>query len=64
LLPELDIASQGESIDDAVRNLKEAAEAFFEVATPEEVRAPLKIGDTPMHWDRPAVKLGGPPPAW
>ena len=27
--PELDIASQGESIDEAVRNLKEAAAAFL-----------------------------------
>jgi predicted RNase H-like HicB family nuclease len=42
LCPELDIASQGESIDEAIRNLKEAVEGFFEVASPTEVEARLK----------------------
>ena len=42
LCPELDIASQGESIDDAVRNLKEAVEGFFEVASREEIESRLK----------------------
>jgi hypothetical protein len=28
------------------------------------LRSPLTIGDTPMHWDRPAVKLGSSAPAW
>jgi CoA-transferase family III len=28
------------------------------------LRSPLMIGDTPMHWDRPAVKLGSSAPAW
>jgi predicted RNase H-like HicB family nuclease len=42
LCPELDIASQGETIDDAVQNLKEAVEGFFEVASREEIESRLK----------------------
>ena len=37
LCPELDIASQGESIEEARKNLQEAIELFFEAASPEEV---------------------------
>jgi predicted RNase H-like HicB family nuclease len=37
LCPELDIASQGESIDEALANLKEAVEGFFETASSNEV---------------------------
>ena len=37
LCPELDIASQGESIEQAMHNLKEAVEGFFEVASPAEI---------------------------
>jgi len=35
--PELDIASQGGSIEEARDNLREALELFFEAASPEEV---------------------------
>jgi hypothetical protein len=28
------------------------------------LRPPVTIGDTPMHWDRPAVMLGSSAPAW
>ena len=38
---ELDVASQGDSVEDARRNLKEAVELFLEAASPEEVRARL-----------------------
>ena len=38
LCPELDIASQGGTIEEARENLKEALELFFEVASPEEVK--------------------------
>ena len=38
LCPELDIASQGDYIEEARRNLQEALEGFFEAASPEEVR--------------------------
>lgn len=37
LCPELDIASQGGSIEEARDNLREALELFFEAASPEEV---------------------------
>ncbi len=36
LCPELDIASQGDSIEEARDNLKEAVELFFECASPAE----------------------------
>ena len=38
LCPELDIASQGESVEVARANLKEAIELFFETASKKEVR--------------------------
>ena len=41
LCPELDIASQGASIEVARNNLKEAIELFFEAASPEEVKERL-----------------------
>ena len=41
LCPELDIASQGESVEAAKLNLKEAIELFFEVADESEVRSRL-----------------------
>jgi predicted RNase H-like HicB family nuclease len=41
LCPELDIASQGKSIEQAKENLREALELFFESASPEEVKQRL-----------------------
>jgi predicted RNase H-like HicB family nuclease len=41
LCPELDIASQGDTIEQARDNLKEALELFFETASPEEVKQRL-----------------------
>jgi len=41
LCPELDIASQGETIEEARDNLREAVELFFEVASPAEVQQRL-----------------------
>ncbi len=38
LCPELEIASQGENIEEAKANLKEAVELFFECASEEEIR--------------------------
>lgn len=38
LCPELDIASQGDSIEKARENLQEALELFFATASPEEIR--------------------------
>lgn len=37
LCPELDIASQGTTVEEARDNLKEALELFFETASPEEI---------------------------
>lgn len=42
LCPELDIASQGETVAEAKGNLQEALELFFECASPEEVETRLK----------------------
>ena len=41
LCPELDIASQGTTVDDARKNLQEALELFFETASPEEIKQRL-----------------------
>lgn len=38
LCPELDIASQGDSVEQARENLAEALELFFETADPSEVK--------------------------
>jgi len=37
LCPELDVASQGDSIEEARDNLREALELFFETAPDEEI---------------------------
>lgn len=42
LCPELDIASQGDTIEEARNNLKEALELFFETASRQEI-------DTRLH---------------
>jgi predicted RNase H-like HicB family nuclease len=42
LCPELDIASQGDSIEAARSNLQEALELFFETAWPEEIKQRLR----------------------
>ena len=39
--PELDVASQGSTIEEARQNLREALELFFETASPKEVQARL-----------------------
>lgn len=41
LCPELDVASQGDTIAEARANLQEALELFFETASQEEVRTRL-----------------------
>jgi predicted RNase H-like HicB family nuclease len=38
LCPELDIASQGDTVEEARDNLQEALELFFETASAEEAR--------------------------
>lgn len=39
--PELDVASQGDTVNDARNNLQEALELFFETASLEEIKSRL-----------------------
>jgi predicted RNase H-like HicB family nuclease len=41
LCPELDVASQGPSVEEALANLREAVELFLECADPKEVQQRL-----------------------
>ena len=41
LCPEVDVASQGDSIEEAKNNLKEALELFFETASADEIETRL-----------------------
>jgi predicted RNase H-like HicB family nuclease len=41
LCPEVDVASQGDTVGEARANLKEALELFFETASPEEINSRL-----------------------
>jgi predicted RNase H-like HicB family nuclease len=41
LCPELDVASQGDTIEEARSNLREALELFFETASPIEIQTRL-----------------------
>lgn len=41
LCPELDVASQGDTVNDARQNLQEALELFFETASLEEIKSRL-----------------------
>jgi predicted RNase H-like HicB family nuclease len=51
LCSELDIASQGDSVEEARKNLKEAVELFFETAHSDEVaqRLNTEIYVTPLE---------------
>ena len=46
LCSELDVASQGQTIEEARANIQEAVELFLECADPEEVRQ-RRRGETP-----------------
>jgi len=59
LCPELDIASQGDTVEEAKRNLREALELFLETASTEEIGQRLRsevyltslevdVGQTPL----------------
>lgn len=39
LCPELDVASQGDTVEEAVANLREAVELFYECASADEIAA-------------------------
>lgn len=51
LCTELDIASQGSTIEEALANLKEAVEGFFETASPEEIKQRLKKPSLITHFE-------------
>ncbi|HEX8681667.1 MAG TPA: type II toxin-antitoxin system HicB family antitoxin [Ardenticatenaceae bacterium] len=55
LCPDLDIASQGDSVEEARQNLAEAIELFFEVADPAEARERL---NTEVFITQVAVSVG------
>ena len=42
LCPELDVASQGKTIEEARDNLREALELFLESASPDEIKQRLR----------------------
>lgn len=52
LCPEIDIASQGDTVEQARDNLKEALELFFETASPEEVNRRLIVTDKGSGLDK------------
>lgn len=55
LCPELDIASQGDTIEEARNNLKEALELFFETASSQEIE---KRQHNEMYITRLEVAIG------
>lgn len=48
LCPELDIASQGVTVEEARQNLKEALELFFDTASEQEIRERLHEEDSQL----------------
>ena len=50
LCPELDVASQGSTVELAMANLREAVELFLECASPDEIKSRL-------HSSHPDVAL-------
>ena len=51
LCPELDIASQGNTVEEAVANLKEAVEGFIECADPDEVNHRMRKPSLYTHFE-------------
>ena len=55
LCPELDVASQGDAIESARKNLQEAVELFFETADPTEIE---RRGHSELFVTRLEVEVG------
>jgi predicted RNase H-like HicB family nuclease len=55
LCPELDVASQGDSVENASQNLREALSLFFEAASQSEVKERLHREVYIAHFD---LKVG------
>lgn len=58
LCPELDVASQGKSIEEAVSNLKEAVELFLSVASSEEIEGRLHENTFVTQFEAAYAKAG------
>lgn len=58
--PELDIVSQGNTVEEARQNLLEAVEGFFEVASPSEIQRRLKRKETYVMSIMPRVPVALP----
>lgn len=48
LCPDMDVASQGATLDEACSNIKEALELFFECASTEEIQE--RLDDIRRPW--------------
>ena len=55
--PELDIVSQGDTVEEARQNLLEAVEGFFEVASPSEIQRRLRRKETYIMPIMPRVSV-------
>lgn len=66
LCPELDLASQGATVEEATANLKEAVELFLECADPQEIKrrgSEIAFGRrVPVHAVRPNCGRTSPVP--
>ena len=59
LCPEVDIATQGETVEAARKNLIEALELFFEAADPTEIARRLHSGRRVERWRGPGFDDAG-----
>jgi len=57
LCPELDIASQGQSVEEASSNLREALSLFFETASPSELKQRLHTEVYVTHFDLSLIHI-------
>ena len=48
LCPELDVASQGKTIEEAINNLKEAVTLYLQTASKEEIEESLLTATSPL----------------
>jgi predicted RNase H-like HicB family nuclease len=58
LCPELDVASQGKTLEKALENLKEAVELFLEHASREEIRTRLHENTFVTQFEAAYAKVG------
>jgi len=61
LWPELDVAGQGDTVDQAKANLREAVELFLETASQAELEQRLHTETCPEGKWRPSLRTTGSP---